>query len=90
MKQIYIAVPLPELLRPDKIKLVGDRPPDISIGRQPGDHIPQIGDVRWMIHPVETPMALVIWMKEDEIRFNAHLPQLDDALFQVTKKCGIE
>ena len=58
--------------------------------REPRDHMAQVAIVAGRIHPVGAPMALVVRVKQDDVRFDAEVAQLADPLLEMAEKIGVE
>ena len=72
-----------------EIALVGQRPPDVAERREPRDDVAQIRVVRRGGHAVETPVARVVGMKQDQVRLDAELLQVEDAPLEVPEEFRI-
>ena len=60
-----------------EIVFVRERPPDIAIRREPRDDVAQITVVRVRRHPIKAPMPLVVRMKQNDVRLDAELLQIE-------------
>ena len=70
-----------------EIKLVSQRPPDVTIGRKPGDAIPQIPIVLRVAHVGKAPT--VVGVPEDQVGLDAQPLQVHDALLEVVPESRI-
>ncbi len=50
-----------------EVELVGQRPPDVPVGRQPCKHITQVAVIDLGGHAIKAPVVLVIRMEEDQV-----------------------
>src|SRR6266498_2697980 len=73
-----------------EVVFVGQGPPNIPKGCEAADDIAKIMIILVGSHAIEPPMTLVVRMEEDKIGFDAEVPQVPDALFQVLKKFWIK
>src|SRR5579875_202969 len=71
-----------------QIKLIGERPPDIAIGGQPGHDVAYIALIRLCIHRGKAPP--VVGVEENDIGFNTQGHQVCYPLFEMPEKYGIE
>ena len=84
--QTEIIVPIQHGLVAHQVVFVGKGPPHVPEPRQPGHGVPQIGKVGFLGHVRKAPA--VIGMEQNQVRLNAHFPQLTDALFQMRQYSG--
>ena len=84
------AVPILLLFLFHEIKFICQGPPDISKGTQTCNNIPKIKIILFITHAVETPMSIIVRMKEDKVTLDIQLIQLHNSFFQVTKKFRIK
>src|ERR1035438_8935982 len=64
-----------------KIVFIGHRPPDVSVSREPRNHIAQVSIISLGRHSRKAPV--VVRMKKNQVGFNSQLSQIDDALFKM-------
>jgi hypothetical protein len=73
-----------------EVELVGQRPPDVPVGGQPGDDVPQVTVVGRRRHPVEPPVPFVVGVEQDQVGLDAEIAELADPLLQVAEEGGVE
>src|SRR5258708_9719211 len=73
-----------------EIVFVGQGPPNISESSQTAQGVTKIAVVLNRHHPVKAPMALVVRMKQDNVRFDSQVAQVRNSLFEVLKELWIE
>src|ERR1035437_7661926 len=73
-----------------EIVFVRERPPDVAIRREPRDDVMQISVVHVRRHPVKTPMPYVIRVKQNHVRLDAELLQIENATLEVLEKFWVE
>ena len=79
--QTEIIVPIQHGLVAHQVVFIGEGPPHVPESRQPGHGVPQIGKVGFPGHVRKSPA--VVGMEQNQVRLNAHFPQLTNALFQM-------
>ena len=83
-------IPVLGLLLVHEVEFVGNRPPDIAMRRQTGDDVLQVALIGRGIHAIESPMPLIVRVKEDQVGFDAQVAELGDPLFDMLEVGGIE
>ena len=83
-------VPVGLLLLLHEVELVGQRPPDVAEGRQPGDDVAQVAVVRGGLHAVEAPVALVVGVEQDQVGLDPQVAELADPLLEVAEERRVE
>src|SRR5262245_38392407 len=71
-----------------KVKLIGERPPDVTIGCQARDHLAKVIVIVLRSHYREPPA--IVGMEENEVGFDSDIAQLGQTLFQVPEELRIE
>ena len=70
-----------------EVVLVGQRPPDVAIRREPGDAVPQVAVVLGVAHLREAPA--VVGVPEDDVRLDAQLLEVEDAPLEQPPELGV-
>src|SRR4030042_5799424 len=73
-----------------EIVFVSQRPPNIAARCEPGDNVAQVSVVHIRRHPVKSPVAFVVGMKQNDVRLNPKSAQLADQLLEMLEKLRIE
>jgi len=73
--------------RSHEVPLIRKGPPDVTVRRQPRQHITQIEIVHVCGHRCVSPS--VVRMKQDEVCFDPHFAQIGDALLDVGEERGV-
>ena len=80
LHQAEAVVPVLGALGGHQVVFVGKGPPYVPEGRQPGHRVTQIIQIRFMAHLGKAPA--VVGMEQNQVRLDAHVRQLANALFQ--------
>ena len=67
-----------------KVEFVGQRPPDVSVGREPSDAISQVAVILRVVHVGKSPA--VVGVPEDHVGFDAQPLEVQDALLEALPK----
>ena len=73
-----------------EIVFVGKGPPDIAIGSEPADHIPEITVVLSARHAVKPPVTFIVGAKKDEVGLDSNVAKIGNSLFEALKELGVK